>query len=262
MRGMTRDSLAELFDRKILWVFAVLTVFAMLGAAASRSLNVRLKTSGADWQTVKGEVMLTAMKSLDAFVALLVFLAVMASASAVPHMLEKGRADYFLSKPISRKSLLLSKISSTWVVYSAVVVLAGLLVFGTISLIHELFDLRVFWLLCTAAVSLLVWFSITFAAGIFSGSTAMAIIAAFMTWIAQTVLAGREGLKMFFSSDIADAIVDGLYYIFPKMSELSDLGLALALGEFVDNWLPLWSSLLFGVGVMTVALVYFVRKDY
>lgn len=262
MRGMTRDSFAEMFDRKILWVFAVLTLLAVLGASASHSLNVRMKASGADWETVKGEVVTIAMNSLDAFVALLVFLAVMASASTVPHMLERGRADYFLSKPISRRTLLLSKLSSVWVVYGAIVVLAGLLVFGTVAAVHQLFDGRVIWLLATAALQLLVWLCVTFAASVFTGSTAMAIITAFMVWIIQMILTGREAIKMFFNSDFASAVVDGLYYVFPKTSELSNIGLALATGQTVDNWLPLWSSLLFGVVVIYIALAYFVRKDY
>ena len=262
MRGMTRDSFAEMFDRKIIWIFAVLTLLAVLGASASRSLNVRMKASGADWETVKGEVTTIAMNSLDAFVAFLVFLAVMASASAIPHMLERGRADYFLSKPLSRRTLLLSKLTSIWFVYGATVVCAGLLVFGTVAMVHQLFDGRVFWLLAMAAVQLLVWLSLTFAAGVFTGSTAMAIITAFMVWILQMILTGREAIKMFFNSDIASAVVDGLYYIFPKTSELSELGLTLAIGQTVDNWLPLWSSLLFAAVVISIALAYFVRKDY
>lgn len=262
MRGITRDTLAEMFDRKVIWLFIGLTVIAMLVIAASRSLSVNIQANGMDLNSAKDQVTEIAMGSLAAFVSLLIFIAVMASASAIPHMLERGRADYYLSKPVSRRTLFLSKLASVWAVYGGVIVVACIAVFGTVSIVHGFFDGRVFLLLAIAALEYLVWLSITFAAGILTGSTSMAIVSAFMIWIFQMILSGREGIKMFFNSPWASRIVDTLYYIMPKTGEMGEVGLNLATGQPIASWVSIWTSLLFGVVIVIGALIHFARKDY
>jgi ABC-type transport system involved in multi-copper enzyme maturation permease subunit len=262
MRGITRDTLAEMFDRKIIWVFGILTVLAMLIASASRSIDIKIESSGADMDALQSGLANIAMNSLDLFLAFMVFLAVMSSASSITHMLERGRADYFLSKPISRKFLFLSKLSSVWMVNGAIVLTGALLVYCTVAMIHQFFEVKVFLLLAVAALQLFIWLTVTFAAGVFTGSTASAIVAAFMLWIFQLILTGREGIKMFFNSSVASAIVDTLYYIFPKTSEMSKIGVSLATGQTIESWTPIWTSGLFGVVLVVATLIYFARKDY
>lgn len=262
MRGIIRDSIAEILDRKTFWIFGILTGIAVLLAAASRSIDINIQTNDPAYDMAMQQVQVIAMRSLSAYLAFLVFLAVMASASVLPTMLERGRADFYLSKPISRQSLLLSKMLAIWLVYGGVVALSCTLVYGTVSLVHGAFEPRVFLMLGVASLQFLVWLSITFAAGVFTGSTSMAIVTAFLVWILQLVLIGREAIKMFFDSDIVGAAVDGLYYVLPKSSQMADVGLALAINDKVLSWLPIWSSLLFAVAILLVALAFFRQKDY
>lgn len=262
MRGIVRDSLSEMLDRKIFWVFGVVTVLSILLAALSRNIDVNIQTSDPAFDMAKQQVHIIAIRSLSAYLAFLVFLAVMASASIMPTMLERGRADFYLSKPISRPSLLISKLLSTWLVYGGMVIISCLLVYGTVGLVHGTFDSKVLLMLAIASLQLLVWLSITFAAGVFSGSTSMAIITAFLLWILQAVLIGREAIKMFLESKFASVAIDGLYYVTPKSSQIADIGLALAINDNVYSWLPLWTSLSFAAVLLLVTLAFFRNRDY
>ena len=262
MRGMTRDTLAEMKDQKIIWVIAVLTLIAMLLAAASRSIDVRMQVDGADVQGLADVATDRAIKAVDLFMAFLIFVVVMASASSVTHMLERGSADYFLSKPVSRRFLLLSKLSSVWTVYGSTVLIASFMVYLTFSMVDKLFDPGILLLILFGAMQILVWLCITFAAGVFSGSTALVIVSAFMIWIFQSILTGREAMKMFFNSDIASAVIDTVYYILPKTSEMAGVGVALATGQTVESWIPVWTSCVFGAVLVVVTLFYLNRKDY
>ncbi len=262
MRGITRDTFAELLDQKIIWVIVILTLLAILLASASRSIDIKMQVDGADVDALAEQAAVRAMNVVDLFLAFLIFLVVMSSASSITHMLERGRADYFLSKPVSRTFLFLTKLTSVWLVYGGLVLLAGFLVYLTFSMVDQSFAPGILMLIGIGALQILVWLSITFAAGVFSGSTALAIVSAFMIWMFQFILTGREAIKMFFNSNIASTIVDTLYYILPKSSEMSKVGVSLAIGQPVETWVPVWTSALFGLVLVIVTLVYLKRKDY
>ena len=72
------------------------------------------------------------VSSFGSFLSLLVFLTVIGTAGFMPGMLSKGRAEYFLSKPVSRTRLYLQKVISLWLVYGAAIVLAGVVIVGKV----------------------------------------------------------------------------------------------------------------------------------
>jgi ABC-type polysaccharide/polyol phosphate export permease len=57
-------------------------------------------------------------------------------------------------------------------------------------------------------------------------------------------------------------VVRGLYYILPKVFDLGNMARQIVLGDPITSWMPVWSSLLFGVVVLSCGLFAFSRRNY
>lgn len=266
MRGITRDTVVELTDRKFLWIFGAITVItALVIFMVSRAeISISMQSGGeiaggGEIASMAGSVLL---KSFDYFVTVIVFLVVMASAGLLPHALERGRADFYIAKPISRRSLLLSKFFGLWSVYGAALTVCGLVVWAVGGLAFGDFSGGALWILALGLVNLFIWLSITVLVGVWTGSSAMALMSAIIVWVVQTILGHRDWISLITDSAFARTINDWLYYIVPKPSAIADIAVTLAKGRTVSDWLPLWSSLLVAGVLVGLAVVVFKRKDY
>lgn len=258
MRGIIRDCFDELLDRKVIYVFGAVTLIAALGSIASFILESKLQDMMAVASQVEGSIIL---RAFNWHMYILVFLSVMATAGLIPDMLARGRADFYLSKPLSRARLLLTKVFGTWIVYGSLMVASFMANYFLSSALNGIFDFRFLYIVIINLLAFLIWLSVTSFAAILTRSTAISMMTAFLVWIAQWVLQYHDFVKEITDSKILIYIVDALYYIFPKASELSSMTNAVIAGG-VESWLPLYSSLLFAVALMTVTVVIFNRKSY
>jgi len=266
MRGITRDTVVELKDRKFLWIFGAITVITaiMIFLASRAQISLAMQSGGGfgsedEITSLAGGALLT---GFDYFVTVLVFLIVMATAGLIPASLEKGRADFYIAKPLARRSLLLGKFFGIWVVYGAVLSACGLFVWAVGSLSFGGFDPGALWVLVMGLVALFIWLSVTVFVGVWTGSTAMAMMSAIIVWVLQKILSYHDNFQLLSDSKWVRWVSDGLYYVFPKTSAIADLSLTLGQGRTVHDWLPLWSSVLFAIIIMGLAVVIFKRKDY
>lgn len=265
MNGILRDTLAELIDRKILFVFLGVTIIAVLMVAATSSIDLRIQVSGPGefGNTAPTAFAQSAMvKIFGGFLSFLIFLAAMASASLIPSALEKGRVDFYLTKPLGRAGFLLKKYLAIWLTYGGIVVVCGLFVYLIAALVHGGSDARVAYLFGVSLINLAIWFSITVAAGVVSGSTPIAVMAAFIVWVGQTILAGHVAIGEFIGSTGWKYVIDALYYILPKPAELFDQASGLCLGQTVEDWIPLVTSLLFTAAMLVVGVQVLKRKEF
>ena len=177
-------------------------------------------------------------------------------------MLARGRADFFLSKPISRASLLLSKVFGIWIIYGGVMFACFIVNYVVVCVVYGMFDAEIIYVIVMSQLVFLIWLSVTVFVGIITGSNAFSIIAAFLVWLAQSVLTFHDGIKRFIDSETAGYVIDTLYYIFPKPNEISDMTVRLAVGNSVQSWIPLYSSLVFAAVLFYAAIQVFRRKSY
>ncbi len=261
MRGILTDCIAEMVDRKVLWIYAVVTGIGILSVVVSRSIELQFQTEGMDLQQMNEMLGNPLMKGYNSFMYFLVFLSVLATAGLVPNMLARGRADFYLSKPLSRKALLLNKVFAVWVVYGAIMVFVMLIEFVAGGLVYGMYDSGIVYIILTNLLAFFIWLSVTAFAGVVSGSSAMSMMAAFLVWVLQKILAFHNGIKELIDAPIVEKIIDGLYYIVPKTGEISDLADSLVGGNSVD-WMPLYSSLAFAAVLLYVTIYLFNRKDY
>jgi len=198
-----------------------------------------------------------------------VMLAVFATASLVPHMLEKGTIDLLLSKPVSRPVLFASR-------YLGALLVAGanLLYFvGGVGVILA-FKTGVwnggFFL---AGLLMTVYFGALLAFLVLVGtllrSTTIGIMAAAAVYFVSLIIAfphANADWPNLLTSKVArfgtQAVVEVLYHALPRTYELGSMVTSLVLDKPVVSWMPVVWTLVSGAGALALAIVHFRRTDF
>lgn len=263
MRGLLRDTFAELVDRKIIWVFGLLTLFAVLvvGFTSTMEINFQMQSSGGldELNEAFNNPML---RVFSTFMSFLILLTVFATAGLIPNMFVKGRAEFYLSKPIGRARLFVTRVFSIWIVYGAVVAISGLIVWGSMIAVYDSVTGSVLAILALNLASFFIWLSIASSIGIITGSISVSLISVALVWVAQFLLSYREALEAFVQSKTLIGTVDAMYWILPKTGEISELTTEAGLGITNLDWMPLWTSLAFSIALVLAAAYLFRRKNY
>jgi len=196
------------------------------------------------------------------------FLAIFATAHLVPRMQEKGTIDLYLSRPVSRIKLILSR-------YVAGLILAGsniVYLIGSIWLIvawkthvfHPRFFLAggvIFFLIATLL-------AFAFLIGVITSSTAVSIMATYGVFFFGLMLAGHARIEAALSKEWQAMAIRTLYWIMPKTAELATSVVAYVGGPQLQNEIikvsaaPFWSTAIFGLVCLTLASWMFQRKEF
>ncbi len=265
MRGIVTDVFAELVDRKVIYLFAFVTLVALLVIFAGSKIETEFDMPGGERlesEALGGFLSDWLVRGFSVFLTILVFLGAMASAGLIPRMMEPGRAEYYLSKPVSRTRLLLGKVLAIWFAYGLLVVLGGTLSALFAALVLGFSELRIVILFGIYWVDFLVWTSIICLGGVLFRSGSGAIISAFLVWILQEVPGFLEWVNQLLSWKAVGWIQDAIYYLIPDTSAMGDIAVQLTVGREVADWMPLWHSLLFAVVMLYLAVRVFKARDY
>ena len=261
MRGLTRDSVVELVDRKMLWVFGALTVIGLMMVFSLSAIDIEMYGQGVDVGEINEALGNPVLKAFNMFMYVMVFLVVLATAGLIPSMLVKGRAEYYLSKPVSRSSLFFNKVAAIWLVYGALMSLCFLVVYIVATFLLDAFHWGFLIIIVSNLLQFFIWLSVVAFIGIFTGSAAISIMTAFGLWLIQLLLIWVRSLQSVVDIKAAGQVADVLYYILPKTIEISDATVGYIQGAAVD-WMPVYSSLIFAVALLYLAAEMFQRKDY
>lgn len=197
------------------------------------------------------------------------FLAVFATAHLVPRLQEKGTIDLYLSKPVSRAQLLVSRYLAGLLLAAAnIAYLIGsiwvILIWKT-GVVHPRFLLAGGIILFV--ISTLLAFS--FLIGVVTSSTAVAIMTSYSIFFISALLAAHDKIEAAMSSNFWAGVIHTLYWIFPKTSELGAGVIAFVYGEgaperMTENITAMSyvSTGLFGAGCLLLAAVLFHRKEF
>jgi len=196
------------------------------------------------------------------------FLAIFATAHLVPRMQEKGTIDLYLSRPVSRMKLILSR-------YVAGLILAGsnvLYLIGSIWLIvawkTHVFHPRFFLAGGVILFLIAVLLAFAFMIGVITSSTAVSIMATYGVFFFGLMLAGHARIEAALSKEWQAAAIRTLYWIMPKTAELATSVVAYVGGPQLQNEIlkvtaaPFWSTAIFGLVCLTLASWMFQRKEF
>ena len=267
MNGLFKDTFAELFDKKTVYIFFIITIISMIFTIYSSGVSLTINGSGQNvgLEEMGFNLVTSFLHASKALMSFLIFLAVMLSSGLIPNMFIKGRADYFLSKPLSRKALLLKKFLSIWLVYGLLVVTCGTLFYVTGALVYSAYSSTIFILLGFAMLEMFVWLSMSLLFGIITGKSVSTIMFMFVVWIAQYFLSYAHSSQMIFEQfnlKTVGKIADYLYYALPKITELSSLVDGLISQATSLNSYVFYSTVGFSLIMVYFALTLFSRKNY
>ncbi|HSB36627.1 MAG TPA: ABC transporter permease subunit [Thermoanaerobaculia bacterium] len=197
------------------------------------------------------------------------FLAIFATAHLVPRLQEKGTVDLYLSRPVGRVPLLLSRyLGGLLLAASNLVYLLGamwLIVIWKTRLVHPRFFLAAGIILFGIAALM----AFAFLVGTLTSSTAVSIMATFAVFFVSAILANHNHIAAAVSSEWAAQLVHGLYWTFPKTAELGTAVVALVMGDEGPARMksalalrPFLTTGLFGAICLALACLRFRRKDF
>ncbi|MEO8033502.1 MAG: ABC transporter permease subunit, partial [Acidobacteriota bacterium] len=157
------------------------------------------------------------------------FLAIFATAHLVPRMQEKGTIDLYLSRPVSRTYLLLSRyVAGLVLAASNVIYLLGsiwLIVSWKTHVFHARFLIAGGIMLFVIATLL----AFAFLIGVITSSTAVSIMTTYGLALLAIVLAAHKQAAALVSKDWQAWLINALYWIVPKIFDLGK-----AVYEFVS----------------------------
>jgi ABC-type transport system involved in multi-copper enzyme maturation permease subunit len=197
------------------------------------------------------------------------FLALFATAHLVPRLQDKGTVDLYLSRPVGRVPILLSRyIGGLLLATANLVFLIGsiwaIVVLKT-GVLHPRFLLGGAVILFTFAVLL----AFAFLVGVATSSTAVSLMTTYAVFFLAALLVTHEKIEAAVSSEWSARLVHGLYWIFPKTAELGRATVALVSGGpgpagwgAFDAFGVFGSTALFGVACLALASWLFRRKDF
>lgn len=191
------------------------------------------------------------------------FLSIFSSSSFVPNMLEKGNIDLILSKPISRGQIIQGKF---WGGVCVVLFNIAYLVIGLwllIGLKFGVWDTELFITIASITFTFAVLYSLMILVGIATRSSVLAMMLSYLIFfIFSPVLQMRDKIYPLMDSAVMENIIDGIYYLIPKTSELGSITANLAAGGTIATYQPIISSFLFMILSLGLSIFIFSKKDY
>ena len=190
------------------------------------------------------------------------FLALMATSTLFPHMLQKGSIDLLLCRPISRWRIATARFAGGVCImaFNAAYLFLGVwLVLGLKSDIWTRgFPLSMF----LAIFSFLVLFSVVMMVSVITESSPAGLLAGYTILMFSPVLAAHERITPAFSSEFYRQVFRGLYWTLPKSAETIGAMRRLILGQPLELTWIVATSLAYALACYVVTVVYFTRKDY
>jgi ABC-type transport system involved in multi-copper enzyme maturation permease subunit len=197
------------------------------------------------------------------------FLAIFATAHLVPRMQEKGTIDLYLSRPVARVKLLMSRyIAGLILAASNIFYLIGsmwMIVVWKTHVVHPRFMMAGVIILFLVATLL----AFAFLVGVVTSSTAVSIMTSYALFFFGFMLVGHQRFAAAVSKDWQAALINGMYWVFPKSAELFGAVVSFVSDKTLPRELasaltppPFVSTALFAIGCLSLASWLFHRKEF
>lgn len=269
--ALIRDTFREALARKIFWgLFGLSTAMILFflfllkidiveGASATVSLFGRTNNRVRDLDGIVRGVYAAIATFLYTFG---MFLAVFASSGLVPSILEPGRIEVLVSKPISRYRILLGRYAGNVMVVSCNIIYLVLGVWIILGLKTGIWSPAFLVSIATTIFIFAVLLSVVALVGVLFESAALATMVTVALMIMSPILAQTGIMMRLLSSEWSREIWKTLYYGLPKVYDLGRITLDAIQDRTFAGWMPIWTSALFAAVVLAGALAIFEKKDF
>ena len=279
LTGIVLLSFRELWAKKVVIGLFVVSTLVLLMTAFALNLDVvegslaGIRLFGADVVSAGGsegeDVSLSLQNvvfGIQAVVAGAAYwigtlLALFSTAPLFTSMLEPGHVDLLLAKPLGRIQLFLGHIAGValTMLILAIYLLGGLWIIMSIKtgIWNPSFLLSIGILLAMFAVM----YSVIVFTGVWTQSTALALIVTYGLIFISLFLAGGEQLASQLQPGWR-SVFWGFYHVLPNFAEVTQLVSRLSRAEPIESWYPFLSSSAFGLVLYGGAAAWFARRDF
>jgi len=189
------------------------------------------------------------------------FMALFATSNLFTNLMQPGFVDLFVSKPVSRLGVISARFGGAVAIVAFNIFYLVIATWLILSIKTGLWN----WGYLLSGILIVVTFAVLYSLvtllSVLTGSSAFSLMITYLILFFSPLLLQRDRIYALLSSRIYGIIVDGLYYILPKTSELGNITQKVVRGAEVASWMPLWSSMLFGLAVFGLAALVFCRKN-
>jgi ABC-type transport system involved in multi-copper enzyme maturation permease subunit len=190
------------------------------------------------------------------------FLAVFASAGLIPSVLEPGRIELLVSKPVSRAHILLGRYLGNVLVVSCNVIFLVLGIWTILGAKTGIWSPLFLISIATTIFIFAVLLAVVVLVGVSFESAALATMVTVALMIISPILAQTNLMMRLLSSEWSRAIWRTLYYSLPKVWDLGRITLDMIQNRSFSGCMPIWTSAVFGAVVLSAALLVFSRRDF
>lgn len=188
-------------------------------------------------------------------------LGLFATAPLMSGLLERGRIDLMLSKPLGRPQILVGHVLAVWAtVFALALYLLGM-VWLALSIKTGVWHPRFLLAIPIVTAMFAVMYSIVTFMGVWTQSTALSLMAAYGLIFASIILQFEAQLAPQINPPWRSLFL-GLYHALPHFAEVTPLVVQLAGADAVAGWYPLWASIACGAVVYAAAAALFARRDF
>jgi ABC-type transport system involved in multi-copper enzyme maturation permease subunit len=268
--ALVRDTFREAFARKIFWAFFGCSTALILFFIFIMKIDVvqgAIATISLFGNTSRGQDVQLLVRQVHAAIAAFLFtagmfLAVFASAGLIPAVFEPGRIELLLSKPVERFHILLGRyVGNVLVIASNIfyLVFAVWLIFGAKT---GVWTPGFLWSSVLIVFIFSVLLTVVLLVGVLWESAVVSTMVTFGIMMMSPILAQQRILERLLTSEWSRNIMRVLYWVLPKVFDVGRIARELVLGNSITSWMPIWSSALFGVVILSTGLYVFARRNY
>jgi ABC-type transport system involved in multi-copper enzyme maturation permease subunit len=191
------------------------------------------------------------------------FLAIFASATLIPSVLEPGRIALLLSKPMGRTVLLLGRYIGNLLMIIANTIYLVTGVWLIIALKTNIWDYRFLLGIPIMVFVFAVLLCVVVLVGVITESAALSVMVPVALSLISGLLAQHRFMVKLLDSQWSRQVWMGLYWIVPKVFDLGkSLHYWILIDEPVDWVTPIWTSAVFGFVVLVSSIVIFRKRDF
>ena len=191
------------------------------------------------------------------------FLAIFASSGLIPSVLEPGRISLLLSKPITRTALVLGRYAGNLLVVATNHVYLILSIWLIIGLKTGIWEKRFLLSIGSSLFMFSVLLCVVVLIGVISESPALSVMVPVALMLISVILAQRELVIRLLSSEWSRKLWQALYWIVPKVYDLAAAMRQIIIYDREADWFaPVWTSAVFGIIVLSLAVLLFRRRDF
>jgi len=268
--ALVRDTFREAFARKIFWAFFGCSTALILFFIFIMKIDVvegAIATISLFGNTSRGQDVQLLVRQVHAAIAAFLFtagmfLAVFASAGLIPAVFEPGRIELLLSKPVERFHILLGRYLGNLLVIASNIfylVFAVWLIFGAKT---GVWTPGFLWSSVLIVFIFSVLLTVVLLVGVLWESAVVSTMVTFGIMMMSPILAQQRILERLLTSEWSRNVMRVLYWVLPKVFDVGRIARELVLGNPITSWMPIWSSALFGLVILSTGLYVFARRNY